>query len=414
MMRNTRIAIGWLVAALALVTYRASAQDASDLARQRASQLCEALRSRNTELLTPLMADDCRVQNFDGEMGRKVLRAVAAQLTVDTLYLTGATTADGRTRAEGEMLLGGAPKPVSFELDAHGLFSEITLVKAVVQAENKLEPLSLASCVELPFENLNGFIVLREGILIDGRSGVFVLDSGAIRSLLNSASPTAGASIEGSGVMSRRGVVSSVTESVQLVRVDSLLVGGNLFRLRGAALDLSQLSRSLGLEELTGLIGADLLRHFETHIDYRKGVVRFYRLAADGSAPGAPKPRRRLGFELLSDHLPVFGVNVGGHSLRMVYDTGAQSCCLTPAVAAQLGPAFRSGEQVRLRDADAAMQVTEGEIRSLDWGGMRKRNVPCVVRDLSALGEIDGILGYPTVAGRHISLNFVRRELCFY
>lgn len=414
MMSKTKIALVMLALLRLMPACQVFAQCASELALRRAAELCEALRSRDTEPLTPLLAGDCRVQDHDRGMGPKVLRAIAAQLTVDTLYVTEVIPGDGRTRVEGEMLLNGAVKPVSFALDGEGLFSEITLVKAVIKAENRLEPFLLASVTELPFVNRNGFIVLEEGILVDGRQGVFVLDSGAIRTLLNSASTAAAASMAGSGVMSRRGVVSSVTQSAQLVRVDSLLVGGNLFRLRGAAIDLTQLARSMELEELTGLIGADLLRNFETHIDYRKGVVRLYELAADGTAPAAPEPRRRLGFELLSDHLPVFGVDADGRSLRMLFDTGAQSCCLTPAAAAQLGPSFRSGEKVQLRDADAAVQVVSGKIGTLDWGGVKRRGVACVVRDLSAIGEIDGILGYPMVARRHISLNYVRRELCFY
>lgn len=81
---------------------------------------------------------------------------------------------------------------------------------------------------------------------------------------------------------------------------------------------------------------------------------------------------------------------------------------------AELCEALRSGENVQLRDADAAVQVVSGKIGKLDWGGVKRRGVACVVRDLSAIGEIDCILGYPMVARRHISLNYVRRELCCY
>lgn len=390
------------------------AQTSDDLPQQRAAQLCRALRSRNTEALTPLLADGCRVQGYDKAMGQQVLRAIAEQLAVDTLYATAITTADGRSEVAGEMLLNGETKPCSFVLDAKGQFTDIMLVKEVKRVEKQLDALSLAPYTVLPFENRNGFIVLKEGILVDGRNGVFVLDSGAASTLFNSASPVAAASVEGSGTMPRRGVVSSVMQSAQIVRADSLLVGGSLFSLRGAAIDLSALARNMELEELTGLIGADLLRHFETHIDYRKGVVRFYRLDADGAAAGAPQPRRRIGFDLLSGYLPVFDVQADGHPVRMVFDTGAQSCCLSPAIVAQMGASFRSGESVQLRDADSSAQVVSGEIGSLEWGGVKRRKVGCVVRDLSLLGKIDGILGYPTVARQHISLNFVRQELCFY
>lgn len=88
-MRKTKIARVALAVLLSMPACQVFAQNAYDLALRRVAELCEALRSRDTEPLTPLLADDCRVQNHDREMGRKVLRAIAAQSTVDTLYVTG-------------------------------------------------------------------------------------------------------------------------------------------------------------------------------------------------------------------------------------------------------------------------------------------------------------------------------------
>lgn len=400
---------------LAVMSVAARAQTPAEQVQVRAAQIYEAIRSRNAELLTPLLADSCRIQGYDGDTGRKVLQAVIAQLpSVDTLRVIGFGATERGVDAEGEMMCGGRLLPCSFSLDGEGRFTAITLVRKVQVAKNRMDALHLAPLCELPFRLRNGFIVLSEGILADGRSGVFILDSGCKTSLFNSASSLGAAAISGEGVSSRSGVVSSGLRSTQLVQVDSLVLGDNLFSLQSAAADLTALAESVGLDELTGLLGAELLRHFETHIDYAKGVVRFYALDAEGSATGAPKPRRRLEFELLKDFLPVFSVRAGDKTLRMVFDTGAQDCCLTPASAGSLGRGFRFGGHAELRDADAAAKVESGHIAALDWGRVKKRKVSAVVRDLAFLGDIDGILGYPMVAGRHISLNYVKCEFCFY
>lgn len=395
--------------------FRVQAQSPGELPVQRAGELLDAINARNTEKLLPLLADTCRVQQFDGGMAHKVLQAIVLQLPeVDTICVTGIRLSEHLTLVEAEMRWGGKTRPCSFSLDAQGRFTQIVLVKEVQVAQKRLEPLSLAPYSQLRFENRKGFIVLREGTGVDGHAGVFVLDSGAKSTLLNSASHVGAGAVVASGAMSRKGVVSSGVRATQLVRVDSLLIGNSVFSLQGPALDLSELAANIGVEELTGLIGADLLRHFETHIDYRKGVVCFYRPDSDGTAAGTPKPLKRIGFELLNGYLPVFDIEAGGHSLRMVFDTGAQRCSLTPRSVEKLGQAFRNGDHVQLRDADSAARVLSGKIGSIEWGGVKKRNVGCVVRDLAAIGDIDGILGYPMVASKHVSLNFARREFCIY
>lgn len=386
-----------------------------DFPQMRASQLSDAFRDGRIEPLRPFLADSCAVEGYRGTMGIKVLQAVVMQLRkVEAVRVVDVRpTADEGCEVTVELQGPESVRTGSFALDREGRFTRFSLAGRVQAVSAALRLLDSVPFCELPFENVNGFIVLRD-ISVDGRSGTFVLDSGCQRLLFNSASRTVAAATVASGTTERRGVVSSGARSVSVVKVDSLAVGDNLFSATAPASDLTALADKIGLEELTGLIGADLLRHFETHIDYARGTVGFYALDEAGNPAGAPSPKGRFGFDSVRGYLPCFDAAAGNIRLRMCFDTGAQRCCLTPEAVGRLGSRFRRKGNVALSDADATREAVSGRIGRLTWCGMKRRNADVVVQDLARLGDMDGIVGYPMVAGRHISLNYVRRELAVY
>lgn len=380
----------------------------------RVASLREALASRDAGPLLPLLADSCRIERqYTGQRGRAVLRAVLAQLPA-TDSLTLAEVADDGDGIRAELLRwhADACTACSFALDRQGRFTRIELLgkgsATVVRPSAGLR--RAVPCCELPFTLVGGMIVLREGITVDGVGGHFLLDTGCRTTLFNSASAHIAGRLSGRGVSQRTGVVSSGARSAGGLTTDSLVVGGNLFSFTGAASDLTALAAAVSLDDLTGILGCDLLRPFELHVDYARRVVRLYALDAEGRAAGAPVARRRIGFTLTRDYLPTFEVRCGAEPLRMLFDTGASGCCITPDCAARLGDRFRPLRTTRLRDTDASADVAAGRLAGLEWDRRRWRRMDAVVRDLRSIGVVDGILGYPAVARRHISINWVRCE----
>lgn len=385
--------------------------------REAVRLLETAFETRSAEGLLPLLADSCRVERYEGDVARRVLAALVAQLAPsEELRLVAWRPADGGCEADFEMTRNGKSTIGSFALDDAGRFTRLSLVgeQRVQVVRNRVEPLRTVPCCELPFELRNGFVVLTRGVALDGCEGVYLLDTGCRHLLFNSASPLVAAALGREGVVQRSGVVASGVRSARTLSSRDFGVGDDRFAIEAAASDLSALAEAIGLEELTGLVGYELLRRFEVHVDYAARRLRLYALDDEGRAAGAPEPQRRIAFETAKGCLPLFDLRSGGETLRMVFDTGAQGCCLTPEAAQRLGRRFRQRGETTLRDADGAAEVSEGCIRRLEWGGDLRRRVPAVVRASEAWGDADGVVGYPMVAGRCVSLNFVRKELGFY
>jgi clan AA aspartic protease (TIGR02281 family) len=72
-------------------------------------------------------------------------------------------------------------------------------------------------------------------------------------------------------------------------------------------------------------------------------------------------------------------------------DTGASVCVLAPATARRLKPRT-TGAEVELHTANGVIHAPIVELRSVDVGGNRARDVQAVVHD-GVPGRLDGIIG---------------------
>lgn len=380
---------------------------------KRITLLEEAFHTQDTKEVSYWLAPNCDVEGYTGTTGANIFNSLIIQLApIDNLKLTQISYTSNGVEAKVDLLRRGYVRSCSFTFDKEGRFTRIRM-GAKVQASKRIAPLHLEATCTLPFTLVNGFIVLSD-ITLNGQKGTFILDSGCRSFQLNSAAPSNASILSHSATQVQHGIVTSDTTRVQLVQIDSLRIGGNVFSMTGSSSNLSALATGIGLETLTGLLGYELFKFFETHIDYANRTVTLLLLENDHPATGKSSGKSFMTFETVSDYLPVFDVTIGPYTLKMLFDTGANTCCLTPAAAEKIGRYYKTVKNAKLQDAHATTEAPTGLIRALTWGRLTKRNLKAVVQDLSRFGEIDGIMGYPVVAGKHISLNYNTEMICLY
>lgn len=187
----------------------------------------------------------------------------------------------------------------------------------------------ISPAVQVPLQDVLGFPVLR-GVL-GGAPASFLLDTGAEAGLLT---PQAAAAFDLPRDPSHASLLHG-TGGVGHVAANALVPPIVLGDLR-----ISDLSLPVGIlpaaprvdPPVAGLIGADLLVHFDLAIDLAHGLLR---LTPPGCAtPPADAERvalHRLGPRLAAD------VAVNDHPMVALLDTGARSILLSNAAAARLG-----------------------------------------------------------------------------
>jgi len=102
-------------------------------------------------------------------------------------------------------------------------------------------------------------------------------------------------------------------------------------------------------------------------------------------------------------------VKVNGQGpFAFIIDTGADRTVISAELAARLE--LSRGAPVALHGASGEKTVETGNIRTLEVGGRTLRDISAPLLRMSDIGA-DGMLGVDTLADRHITLDFVRKQM---
>lgn len=156
---------------------------------------------------------------------------------------------------------------------------------------------------------------------VDGKKGLFLFDTGASHLTLNRTH------FPEKKVTTTLGATTNIMENkapLQTTRVDAFQWGGiQRERLSCPIADLSGIEDWLGYPVL-GLIGFDIIRDYEVHLDYENGIITLASGDKRGTAEETP-PSYTLDFSLCG-HLPVIEASFGTkHSIYLGLDSGASA-----------------------------------------------------------------------------------------
>lgn len=243
---------------------------------------------------------------------------------------------------------------------------------------------------------------------LEGRSGTFILDTGAPGLLLNQRDrPVDGAIQEAIGA---NGPVK-----ISKRRVEHFELGGLAFYRQPAfGLDLRAMEQRTG-RRIDGFIGYDLFAGAELRIDYDR---RSYSLHSSERNPThlGREPTMTFKFRYV-DHLPVITLRIEGKKLRLAIDTGASTCMIDRRVAARSGLFSDTGRLMNTQGLEGRQEtfpllttgppeLLEGQITDLEF----------VSADMSHLQPkdgltISGLLGSCFLSRFTVGVDYRRRKI---
>jgi predicted aspartyl protease len=395
------------------------------LVNQALMAVVKAINEKNLNPLLPYLLPETKAANIDGAMLQPVLKQVFIQYpsTVETVNITKIQTENTSTRVESTFkLANGTEKQHSFLIDEAGKLLEINVLKGAsfmktgenLNADGKnLMPTMLSS----PFEVKKNLIFVEA--TVNGRKGKFIVDSGSPVLLLNKQyfdDLTKGDNNKVLGGISGAG--GQIVGTSYAVANEFLWQNMTLKDVRCLAIDLAHLEKSNKCEIL-GLIGYNILTHYQTTYDYQENVLTLHKADAEN----LPKPTGKLlyqgDFEMAA-HLAVVKATIGNQTLKFGIDCGASSALIGTSQYQTIKEYTKEKGTDDLRGADQKVKVVPViKIKELKIGELTFKNMKAVVTDIENLNQgtdkkIDGLLGYDFLKKYKTVINYKTKQISFY
>jgi predicted aspartyl protease len=293
----------------------------------------------------------------------------------------------------------------------------VTLGDSYAQVVGKPHPshLNTAASIVLPFKLVAGLIVLPQ-LTLNGQRGDFVLDTGCTYGLVveQAAFPKSQLRVSTKRGLSAAGSIPlyelPINQFAWVARHDQPAVA--------LATSLAAMRTVVG-PRLLGLIGTDLLRHYEVVLDYAHRRLRLYPLDSPSSA--RPFTRRDSVAFTLEKGWPVAIAFIDSVPVQLLLDTGAQDNSLDADFAQHLREGTRPTGARReiLLAPGGRVTAQRATLPVLQVGSRTWRSLPFVlappVRYQSGRAlPYQGVLGESFWSQEPlVSFHFGRRQLYF-
>lgn len=270
----------------------------------------------------------------------------------------------------------------------------------------------------LPFELVQELIVLNN-IIIDGRKGSFVFDTGNQAALMLNSSAfqneIAQSLNQKNPVDTGRGITGNipVTSSIQ---IDSLTLTNDFTfaGLNAIASNMDNLKPVFG-KNFLGFIGYGVMRELEFAIDYNKKLIHFYRIDDGGNTLEQPSYKKKpfLNFTLDKGSIMAY-IYFAGKMLNFFLDTGAPKNSLDKTLLPQLDENYISftGLKDTVAGINSAVLITDDALMkqfSVEDFGFDYMNTDIFY--FSPGTGYNAILGYPFFKQKIFIFNYKTRQL---
>ena len=166
---------------------------------------------------------------------------------------------------------------------------------------------------------------------------------------------------------------------------------------------------------LDGLLGADVLSDFDIDLDLPRHEITFYpKQSCSAATPNWTGPYTSINTGFSRGERLFFPVQLDGHRLTAIIDTGSQSTVLARSSAHALGLSDAMLSQDRAMTmqgvAGGPMSAHLHQFGRLEVGTLIVRNPSIVVADLQ-LSEADIVLGVDFLSSRRLWLSYGSRQI---
>ena len=381
--------------------------------------LVRAVNAQDSELLKPFITERTKIGDLPANLTEQVLRQILTKVgKIESANLIRKENEQSSTRYFVSFRMNGTDKEYNFLLDADDKFIELNIVKATVKRiENKLEGAVFPQKIEVPFQMAGKLLVVQAEI--DGKKGDFILDSGAPLLFLNQEyfkAPNG----ENTVSSNAKGATGSLTGMSYYKAKIFNWSGITISDKDIPTIDISHIEKNSGDKQILGLIGFNLLEKYAVTFDYQNKKLILQQAGAEEAA----KPVYTTAFTM-KNHLPVVEMRLGGKTLRLAIDSGAESNLIDKKYQAELSKILAEKFKDNIWGASKETQTVEGGVIKSGFldNAFEFKNMRTEFSDITHLNtaakeneqeKIDGILGYEFLRQYKTTLDFPRKMIRFY
>jgi hypothetical protein len=280
------------------------------------------------------------------------------------------------------------------------------------------KPLGNFTSLTIPLKKAGRLFLLEA--TVDGKSGNFILDTGAPGLVLNSTYfRNAGISYYKGG-----GGITGTADAVQKLKVGKLEMNDLYFmNIFADVINLGHIESKLGVKVI-GLIGVNLLKEFELIFDFNQSVITLCRLDKSGNRldPCILNCDNGIKHKIKEvNNVLVMKAEVGEKNLAFCLDTGAETNVLHIGLPDKVINSVQINRRMMLRGSgEQAAEVLFGTMQDFKIKDSNIKDMGCILTDLSHLRElygipIGGMLGFDFFTQGIICINLEQKEIeiCF-
>lgn len=382
--------------------------------------LQEALNTRNFTLLEPFVSDQYQVPGIPAAMSEAVLKQVVAgyEGNIESIEILDVEPAGNGQKITAQFHLPNEDKAYDFLIDDAGRFLEVGFFSAMTKTMEspRDEKITVPPVVQAPMIRAGNLFAVEARN--DGRSGLFLVDSGAPSLVLNARYFESGDPL----VMGSASGVNGISSGADFAPIENFQLGDfSIDDFDALMMDLSHLEEALEVEFL-GLIGYRELEHFEVILDYESEAMLLLGVNEAGEPLASVQmdpPQAVLPFQM-NEHIPVFSCEIDGLPLQLGLDTGAESNLISVTQLARLRPMLKDQDNDDLTGADgASREVVSGVLPEILVAGHSFKDQETVFSDISHLNagyglELDGLVGFAVLSRQMVGINFRKGEMVIW
>jgi predicted aspartyl protease len=234
--------------------------------------------------------------------------------------------------------------------------------------------------VQVPLIN-GGNLQWRVSAIVNGQSGIFILDTGADFTILTPQFAKR-LGLYSDALKGRFAGSQSIDRKVKYAPINSFKLGTvKYFNFYAAILDLDHINQAMH-SDVAGIIGNNLLNQTAYSIDWKKNTLTLDSRRIDPPADAIPISIRNNRIYCLAQ--------INGKEVPFALDTGAYRCLLSNEELAHLGIPEKKKSLVEMPQIDIAearqLKQTLIKVDEFKFGKISRKDYPMLIWDHNVLG----------------------------
>ena len=272
------------------------------------------------------------------------------------------------------------------------------------------QPVSLTNYYETSFLLKSRLILIEAEV--NEQCGYFVIDTGCPKLVINKAGNT-------NSFLASSDLYTFEGEKVEGdMKEGSLVIGHWETKELAILADLSPLEQKVNMP-LLGIIGMEILKDFEIHLNYRNTTIAFFQLAESGkrlfpSSKPAPIDTIPLHFK---GHLACIKATMHGEEYNLGLDLGAGINVFSKKHRKHINNIFAHNARITGMGKQATIQKCSFFKSAFQLGNILTLPMLTILDNIQPLNnnlngqKLDGLLGFEFFFQQEVALNFKKREL---